>query len=290
MAVPLTTMQRDDDVRSSDRGPARSVLELASPPHADATEAPVLICLLGNFALLKGNEPVAFREGGKAELLLSTLALQPRQPFSRDRLLAVLWPGAATSLAKESLNSLNYSLNKLLGDALNGQALIVHGMGGYRLNLQAGVGVDVVEFERLVAKAKELTQAGCPDEAAVLHGRAIQLYRGDLTVGSDPHAIIERERLRALYLSLLGQRALCLLERSAYVAALEHAQLMLASDPCREDAHRLVMRCYVRLGERAQALRQYQLCKQILRAEFDVAPEEATTALYDQVRLDPGAL
>jgi DNA-binding SARP family transcriptional activator len=65
---------------------------------------------------------------------------------------------------------------------------------------------------------------------------------------------------------------------------------MLASDPCREDAHRLVMRCYVRLGERAQALRQYQLCKQILRAEYDVAPEDATTALYDRVRLEPGAL
>ena len=50
------------------------------------------------------------------------------------------------------------------------------------------------------------------------------------------------------------------------------------------------MRCYVRVGQRAQALRQYQLCKAILLDEFDAEPEPATTALYQQVRLDPGAI
>jgi DNA-binding SARP family transcriptional activator len=58
--------------------------------------------------------------------------------------------------------------------------------------------------------------------------------------------------------------------------------------PCREDAHRAIMRCHVRLGERAQAFEQYRLCAQILRAEYGAAPEQATTVLYEQVRLDPG--
>jgi hypothetical protein len=50
------------------------------------------------------------------------------------------------------------------------------------------------------------------------------------------------------------------------------------------------MRCHVQRGERAQALRQYQLCRDILKAEYDAAPEPATTALFDQVRLDPGSI
>jgi hypothetical protein len=33
-----------------------------------------------------------------------------------------------------------------------------------------------------------------------------------------------------------------------------------------------------------------QLCKTILLDEFDAEPEPATTALYQQVRLDPGAI
>jgi DNA-binding SARP family transcriptional activator len=50
------------------------------------------------------------------------------------------------------------------------------------------------------------------------------------------------------------------------------------------------MRCHVRRGERSQALRQYRLCQQILRAEFDAAPEPATEALFEQVRLAPSAI
>jgi hypothetical protein len=50
------------------------------------------------------------------------------------------------------------------------------------------------------------------------------------------------------------------------------------------------MRCHVRLGERAQAFAQYRLCAAVLRAEYGAAPERATTALYEQVRLDPGTV
>ena len=61
-------------------------------------------------------------------------------------------------------------------------------------------------------------------------------------------------------------------------------------DPCREDAHRLIMRCYVRQGERAEALHQYRVCVNTLRVEFDSAPETATTILFEQIRLDPGSI
>ena len=59
---------------------------------------------------------------------------------------------------------------------------------------------------------------------------------------------------------------------------------LLARDSCREDAHRLVMRCYVKRGERAAALRHYQVCADLLRVEFDASPEPATVALFEQIR------
>ena len=78
--------------------------------------------------------------------------------------------------------------------------------------------------------------------------------------------------------------------RGDFATCLTYALQLLAHDPCREDAHRLVMRCHVRRGERAQALRHYHTIQAILRVEFEAEPEPATTSLYEQVRLDPAAV
>jgi hypothetical protein len=48
------------------------------------------------------------------------------------------------------------------------------------------------------------------------------------------------------------------------------------------------MRAYVRLGARAQALRQYNLCRTILANEFEAVPEPATEQLFNLVRTNPG--
>ena len=66
--------------------------------------------------------------------------------------------------------------------------------------------------------------------------------------------------------------------RGNTVQALHYLQRLLVREPCREDAHRQVMHCYLHLGQRAQALRQYQLCTQILAYEFAAQPEVAAIA------------
>ena len=71
-------------------------------------------------------------------------------------------------------------------------------------------------------------------------------------------------------------------------SAIEYASLVLQYDAGREDAHRILMACYAQLGQRVQAMRQYQLCERILREAFDAIPDPATRALYDQMRLRPG--
>src|SRR5205823_6726736 len=117
--------------------------------------------------------------------------------------------------------------------------------------------------------------------------RAAELYRDDLCLAVDAQAVMERERLRARYLTLMAQLAEHHYRAGDYSTALEYLWRLLARDPYREDAHRLVMRCYLRRGERAAALHQYQVCVDVLRAEFAAAPEAATVALFDQIRVDP---
>lgn len=253
---------------------------------ADAS-SPILICLLGMFRVLKTGRPILLRSGGKTEALLLQLSVCHRFCATRDALLSALWPDGRHRLAGQSLNTLVYGLHKLLGDALGGAAPVLQAGGYYRLNVEAGVSVDVARFDALARDGEQQARSGNLSGAAATYDQAVRLYHGDLCGGTEGHAVVERERVRALYLTLLARLADYHYSEGNYEACLNAAMNLLTNDPCREDAHRMAMRCHVRRGERAQALRQYQLCEAILRAEFEAGPEPATTALFDQVRLDP---
>jgi DNA-binding SARP family transcriptional activator len=248
---------------------------------------PILICLLGNFRLLHAGHPVAIPCGGKVETLLSRLSIQPNHRASCRVLLDFLWPTRDSTLAHQSLNSLVYSLHKLIGDALGGAAAVLHEDGYYRLNIEAGVYVDVARFDAWADTGDQQVRAGDLAGAATSYRQSVHLYRGDLSIEMDVGSVLERERLRSRFLSLLAYLADQHYRSGDYGACLAQAWRLLGYDPCREDAHRVVMRCYLRRGERAAALRHYHICERILHAEFDAAPEPATTALFDQIRLNP---
>jgi DNA-binding SARP family transcriptional activator len=178
-----------------------------------------------------------------------------------------------------------HGLHVMLGDALDGAPPVLHRTGACQLNVEAGVGVDIAHFD-VLARAAEVSLRE-DDAAAAAVAAAVDFYRGDLWPVDDLGAMVVRERLRAVHLSLLSRLADQCFERRQYREALHYAGRLLTADPCREDAHRLVMRCHVRLGERAQALRQYRTCVRILEAEFDAAPEALTEALFERVRLAP---
>ena len=259
-------------------------------PRSEDTDVPILVCLLGGLRLLKAGRSLRVRPGGKTEGLLLHLAIRQGRPISRALLLERLWPESDIVLAAQALSSLIHSLSRALSDAIAGAAPVLHLDGGYRLNREAGVGVDTDYFEAYAAEGERQTAAGEVSGAAVSYGRAVNLYAGDLVTCGDAYAVVERERLRARYLGVLARVADYHYGRQQYSDCLDFALTLLKTDPGREDAHRLVMRCYVRRGERAQALRQFQLCVRLLRTEFDAAPEPATVALFDQIRLNLASL
>lgn len=254
-------------------------------------EPPVLICLLGSFRVIKAGAGVPMRTGGKAATLLASLALGDHYRVSRESLLSMLWPDSEQVRATHALHSMIHALRESLSDALVGAPPVVYTAGAYELNADAGVGVgvgvDITYFDTLARDAEQQLRIGNVGAAVRASLHALDLYQGDVCSIEDLRAIVERERLRALYLSLLGHLADHYLRQRDYGEALAYARRLLSHDPCREDAHRLVMRCHVRLGERAQALRQYQTCRQILAAEFAARPEPLTDALYERLRLDP---
>lgn len=269
-------------------GPQRR--DVATVPNVGGGGARVLVCLLGNVHVLRDGEPVPIRPGGKTETLLAALALRPEQGVLRVALMDRIWPNIDPALATQSLHSLVYSFHRRLGDLPGGYPPIISNEGRYALNLAAGVDVDTRQFERLVAAGDDAMRQGNRVAADEAYALAVGLYQGDIGCALDAHDIVVRERLRSIQLSALARLAEGAFERREYAECLSLTMRLLSADPCREDAHRLAMRCHVRRGERAQALRQYRLCEGILRAEFDTAPEAETVELYDRVRLAPDTI
>jgi DNA-binding SARP family transcriptional activator len=270
-------------------------LELLREPEdlycfSDDSACPLMICLLGEFSILNDGKPIVLHNSGKAESLLRKIALGTRQSALREVLIEALWPDSERELAAQSLNSLVYYLRKQFSDKINGASPILYANGGYRLNTEAGVFADVQCFTALADEGDRKARAGDTLASIACYRRAIRLYRGDLYAGSDLYAVIEREHIRARYLTLLARLADYYYRQQDDELCLRCAHRLLEYDPCREDAHRLVMVCHVHRGERVAALRQYRLCQDILRAEFDMDPEPSTTALFERIRLNPDTI
>lgn len=251
---------------------------------------PVQLWLLGNFRLLRKGEPVSLHRRGKAIALLSYLGLHYGRRVTGEQLQTHLWPDSESIQARRSLNNLTYSLNKRLRDALGGSNLVLYKAGFYRLNLEAGLIMDIACFDELFRKGNQAAQTEDVKMAAEYFRQAAILYRGELCIDSDIQTILERERLRNNYSLLLAHLAAFYYRSGDEASCLEYAWKLLDLDPCREDAHRLIMRAYTRSGQRAMALRHYQVCVDILKAEFNAPPEMATTALFDRIRLQPDFL
>lgn len=252
----------------------------------------VNIYLLGTFQLFIQQQRLLINRGSKAENLLIHLALAQERRLARDELLEHLWPEHNPTLAGQSLNNLIYQLNKRIRQDLGSRNMVIHDDGYYAFNPGEEVTLDLDYFETWQQRGKAAWQSGNVDHGLAYYEQALALYRGDLcsdTTVATVKVVLERERLRASLLDLLASLG------DHYLAgdpmrALSYIHRLLNHEPCREDAHRQAMRCYMRLGARAQALRQYQFCCQLLRTEFAASPEPATTELFEQIRLTPADL
>ena len=141
--------------------------------------------------------------------------------------------------------------------------------------------LDVASFESAahLAASKPFHAVG-PGEVQRLEN-ALRLYTGDLREGfTEDWTRRERERYRGLYLSSL----FCLAQyhgyHGEYEKSLSFGQRLLAFDPLREEVHRHLMRVYLETGERAAAVRQYEICREALERELSIEPMEETRSLW----------
>jgi DNA-binding SARP family transcriptional activator len=153
------------------------------------------------------------------------------------------------------------------------------------LSLQpdAPLGLDVIDFERAIARAEQAKRTQDPLAERQALEEAAKLYQGNLLPSCyDEWIMSERDRLSQLFLEVL-ERLLVLQEKEHdYQAAIRTAQRLQHHDPLHEAAYRHLMRLHAKNGNSAAVVRTYQTCAAVLERELGVRPSTATREAYER--------
>ncbi len=268
----------------------RTVEETAAPSAAWPS---LRVRFFGHFELLCDGEPVPLGRNGKALTIFKHLLANRARPVSQDYLMGWLWPESNLKKARWSLNSAVHGLRKLLSRCPTSTSVnyVLLEEGYYRLCPSVRVSTDVEEFDALYERGRRLEAEGLAREAAAEYEEAVGLYRGDYLVEDlyEDWTMVERERLSNAYVDMLGRLAVHYVEAGLPQEGIRACYRILEKDRCHEESYRLLMRCYVLLGLRGRALRQYNLCERTLEQEYGMSPSPETLALYERLLGDEGA-
>ena len=245
---------------------------------------PLHIQLLGEFRLASGDTPVTSIDKPRLQSLLASLVLHRNAPQSRSHLAYLLWPESTDAVAHSNLRTLVHRLRQALPNADAFLHSDRHGLQWHPSTQEAPWTLDVLDFERALAEAKQAGHSSdLPAERRALE-QAVALYRGDLLPSCyDEWILPERDRLRQEFLGGLERLIVVLEQERDYQGAISAAQRLLRIDPLHETTYRHLMRLYAISGNRAAALRTYHTCATVLERELAAEPSHVTREVYEQI-------
>ena len=218
--------------------------------------------LLGEFTLFHRDTPIALGEAGQR--LLAYLALR-HGPARRAQVAGALWLHGTGARASSNLRAALCRLPRPDGTTL------VHSDAAH-VHLAEDVEVDLTTAQDRIRRV----QGGEPPVAA----EGDRMLTADLLpLWDDDWVVVERERHRQLRLHALEQLALSFREAGRFAEALSAGLAAVAGEPLRESSHRRVIEIHLAEGNAAEALRQYELYRRLVRDELGLAPSGAIRTL-----------
>lgn len=221
--------------------------------------------------------------------LLALLALAGPRGRNRDEIIADCWPEAAPESGVAQFHTHLRALRAALEpESLHGDAsrYVINDGQQYRLVFDHVEFWDVSAFNVAFERALSHERAEEPEPAADAYHEVVELYRGPLFAGlrADGDWLIECQE-HYLRRALQAAQGLAEFRRESgdLASAVDAWERVLELDQCREKAHRELMRLYLALGRRDDALAQYRQCDAALRRELGVEPHPDTTALYRRI-------
>src|SRR5687767_9328502 len=228
--------------------------------------------LLGTLSLRNETSPVPVSAQQKRSLgLLAILGLAGKQGLSRDRMVAYLWPESSAEAATHSLDQTVYTVRHSLGrDFILSTGRELH------LNSEL-VQVDLWNFEQAIRDRDWMAAAG--------------LYKGTLLEGfhvADSRELeswidTNRTRLRLEYQGAIESLAKASADAGDHAQSLSWWRKLANSDPVSAGATKQLMLALAAAGDRAGAVKQARLYRDLVRQQLSIEPDSEIESLAARI-------
>ncbi|MCI0550904.1 MAG: tetratricopeptide repeat protein, partial [Anaerolineae bacterium] len=205
--------------------------------------------------------------------------LNKQEGMSKEQIGHELWPEIEDErVLKTRFKQDIYRLRKAVG-----RNVIVFEEENYRYNRDIDYEYDVDAFESYINRARHAQDAA---EQIGYYQKAIDLYGGHyLSDVNDDWVLIERERLKIVYISALEDLARLHLEANQLLECLEICKLAIAQDRYNETIYGLELRAYAAQGDRASVARRYAEYKEIMEQELGLIPSAEMERVYRELTI-----
>ncbi len=243
------------------------------------------IHLFGRLEVSRTPEILSVFPTRKSRSLFAFLVLHPDRLVPREVLANIFWKDRPEGAARKCLRTELWRIRGVLDAVGAGSELLTIQHDSVGFHRSDDVWIDVFDFEdRLMTLAASTAPESRGLEARSLE-EAIALYRGDLLEGLyDDWCMEFRERLRGLFLSALGRLMKVHLATGNWPQVCSLGKQILEYDPLDECIHRDLMRANWEMGNRAAALRQFKVCKEVLARELEIDPMPETLDLMQRIK------
>jgi TolB-like protein/DNA-binding SARP family transcriptional activator len=217
--------------------------------------------------------------GRKTRALLAYLCLARGERVSRNRLGALLWERSADEQARSSLRHSLSELNSIVNRQVEG--LVEIRRDSVRIDLRK-CWVDALAILEASADAPA-------DSGHLVEPNSERLLEDldGVTPSFDQWLAAERTRFEDGVRKILEAVLDRLSEQNATPEARAAAARRLINfEPTHEGAARSLMKAFAQMGDRAQAIREFERCRQVLLSVLDLPPSKETVAVYEAVKVE----
>lgn len=231
-------------------------------------------CLGRPLLLSRNKEPVSVKTR-KALAIMGYLSRVNSMNSPREMLSDLLWSKAERTKAMQSLRQALRQLKTAEEDA--GFDVVRTSTGHVRL--------DPETFSSDLTKVLMLLERGSADDFREAEG----LWRGDFLAGFDDidpefsdWLQVERERVRSEVVTAAFKHLNQVSTSDGGLQVEAGARFLLKIDPALEAAHRVLIRLYLKLGQRERAEQQFKACEREMRLHLDAEPDNETRSLLEE--------
>ena len=224
--------------------------------------------------------------GRQGRLAFVRLAIDRHQPLSRDRLVSAIWSDAPPREVDIAVGAILSKLRAAIKKAglPESQAGIDVRLGSITLRLPTDAWIDLEEAGNAIDQAEGMWRAGDHRRAWSSASIAVSIARRPfLTDEEAPWIEAYRAKLRALLARELECLSAVSVVNGETALAVQYASEVIDVEPFRETAYSQLMRLHEQMGNRAEALRVFGRCRELLREELGASPSPELEAQFLEI-------